>query len=71
MCAHTESHTHMHACADNFSLFCFLSPNITMGKMLKTCGANVEEHFNNLEADKKLPYSIIWPLKPLATFLNI
>lgn len=42
-----------------------------MGKMLKTCGANVEEHFNNLEADKKLPYSIIWPLKPLATFLNI
>lgn len=65
---HTQSHTQV--CTH--VLFCFLSPNITMGKMIKNhVGANVEEHFDNLVADKKLPNSIIWPLKPLATLLNI
>lgn len=66
-----HAHTHRNIQLRTHTLTVLFSPNITMGKIVKCVEAKVEEHLDNLVADKKLPNSIICPLKPLATFLNI
>lgn len=66
-----HAHTHRHTQLCTHMQIVVFTPNITMGKIVKHVEAKVKEHLDNLVADKKLPYSIIWPLKPWATFLNI